>query len=254
MQRLDNKTAIVTGGGSGIGRAIAARFLAEGARVLILDVDRAAADDAADEYGDRIRVEVGSVADEAVVQRAVAAAVAWTGALDIAVNNAAIANPDAGPPEQLPLASWQRVIDINLTGSFLLARTAAPHLRKARGAIINITSTRAFMSEPHTEAYAASKGGLVALTHALARSLEPDVRVNAIAPGWIATDAWQPRSKRKQPALRPIDHAQHPVGRVGRPEDIAALAAYLASSEAEFATGQTFTLDGGMTTKMIYAD
>jgi NAD(P)-dependent dehydrogenase (short-subunit alcohol dehydrogenase family) len=109
------------------------------------------------------------------------------------------------------------------------------------------------MSEPNTEAYSATKGGIVALTHALANSLGPDVRVNAIAPGWIATDAWQPRAERKQPELRKVDHEQHPVGRVGRPEDVAALAAYLASSEAGFATGQVFTLDGGMSTKMIYA-
>jgi NAD(P)-dependent dehydrogenase (short-subunit alcohol dehydrogenase family) len=243
MRRLEGLTALVTGAGRGIGRAIAARFVDEGARVLVFDVDRAAVEDAADELG--ARAEVGSIASESDAARAVAAAVAWTGALHVLVNNAGIANPANAPLEQLSLDAWRRVIDTNLTGTFLMTRAAAPHLRAAKGAIVNLTSTRAVMSEPNTEAYSASKGGIVALTHALANSLGPHVRVNAIAPGWIATSP--------EP-LRPVDHAQHPVGRVGRPEDVAALAAYLASSEAGFATGQVFTLDGGMTRKMIYAE
>lgn len=252
--RLDGLTAVVTGAGRGIGRAIAARFIDEGARVLLFDVDRAAVEDAGDELGDQARVQVGSIADDAAAQRAIDAAVAWTARVDILVNNAAIAKADNGPLEQLSLERWREVIDTNLTGTFLMARAAAPHLRQAKGAIINLTSTRAVMSEPHNEAYAASKGGIVALTHALANSLGPEVRVNAIAPGWIVTSAWQPRGERTQPELRDIDHAQHPVGRVGWPEDVAALAAYLASSEAGFATGQVFTLDGGMTRKMIYVE
>jgi NAD(P)-dependent dehydrogenase (short-subunit alcohol dehydrogenase family) len=252
-ERLAGRTALVTGAGAGIGRAIAARFRDEGARVVIVDVDTAAAADAADELGDHVQAVAGSVAHEADVARAVDAAIAWTGALDIVVNNAGIADPENGPVEQLALADWQRIIDVNLTGMFLVARAAAPHLRAARGAMINLSSTRAFMSEPDTEAYTASKGGILALTHALAISLAPDVRVNAIAPGWIATDAWKPRAERKPPELRTVDHDQHPAGRVGRPEDVAGLAAYLASSEATFVTGQVFVIDGGMTTKMIYA-
>src|SRR5690606_3525094 len=214
---LDGLTAVVTSAGRGIGRAIAARFIAEGAHVLIFDIDRAAAEDAADELGERARVAIGSVADEAAANRAIAAAVAWTGALDLLVNNAAITDPHTGAFENLELAAWRRVIDTNLTGTFLMARAAAPHLRTRKGSIINLASTRAFMSEANTEAYAASKGGIVALTHALAITLGPDVRVNAIAPGWIVTTAWEPRATRKQPELRPIDHAQHPAGRVGWP-------------------------------------
>ena len=252
-RRLEGRTAVVSGAGRGIGRAIAARFLAEGARVLIVDTDRAAITDAADELGANVQAEVGSIADERDVARVIDAAVAWTGRLGLLVNNAAAGMDGNAPLEALTLAAWREVIDTNLTGSFLMARAAAPHLRAARGAIINLASTRAFMSEPDNEAYATTKGGLVALTHALASSLGPDVRVNAIAPGWIATDAWAPRGERKEPDLRPIDHAQHPVGRVGRPEDVAALAAYLASAEAGFVTGQVFVIDGGMTRKMIYA-
>jgi NAD(P)-dependent dehydrogenase (short-subunit alcohol dehydrogenase family) len=257
--RLDGLVALVTGAGRGIGRAIASRLLEEGARVVVMDVDEAAVRDAADELGagehaGKVSGQVGNVADEAGVERVIAAAVAWGGSLDILVNNAANADPTVPPLEEMSLADWQQVIDINLTGTFLMARHAAAHLRARKGAIVNLTSTRAFMSEPHNEAYAATKGGIVALTHALANTLGPDVRVNAIAPGWIATSAWNVRSERKPPELRDVDHAQHPVGRVGRPEDVAALAAYLVSNEAGFVTGQTFVIDGGMTKKMIYAE
>jgi NAD(P)-dependent dehydrogenase (short-subunit alcohol dehydrogenase family) len=252
--RLDGLTALVTGAGRGIGRGIAARFLEEGARVIIFDADAEAAEDAADEMGAKTRAFAGSISDEKRVQKVIEDAVAWTGTLDIVVNNAAIANPDNGPPDKLDLVKWRDVIDTNLTGTFVVSKLAIPYLRKTRGAIVNLTSTRAYMSEPHNEAYAATKGGIVALTHALANSLGPEIRVNAIAPGWIATDAWAPRKERKQPDLRDVDHKQHPVGRVGRPEDVAALAAYLASSEAGFVTGQVFTIDGGMTKKMIYAE
>jgi NAD(P)-dependent dehydrogenase (short-subunit alcohol dehydrogenase family) len=122
-----------------------------------------------------------------------------------------------------------------------MTRSAVPLMGKG-ASIVNMASTRAFMSEPETEAYAASKGGLVALTHALAISLGPKIRVNAIAPGWISGDG----------DLRPVDHEQHPVGRVGRPGDVAEAILYLAS--AGFMTGQVLVLDGGMSRKMIYAE
>jgi NAD(P)-dependent dehydrogenase (short-subunit alcohol dehydrogenase family) len=252
--RLDGQVAIVTGAGRGIGRAIAARLVEEGARVFVFDTDRVAAEDAADELGEAAHAHAGSVASEPDVQRAIAAAVQWGGRLDLLVNNAGLADPDNGPVEGLLLSRWQQVIETNLTGPMLCAKHGAPHLRRQRGAIINITSTRAYMSEPNTEAYTSTKSGLVGLTHALANSLGPDVRVNAIAPGWIATDAWKPRRERAQPELRDIDHEQHLVGRVGRPEDVAGLCAYLASSDAGFITGQVFTVDGGMLRKMIYAE
>src|SRR5690606_1123816 len=135
---------------------------------------------------------------------------------------------------------------------FLCSKHAIPALRRSHGAIVNIASTRALQSEPHSEAYAASKGGLVALTHAMAISLGPAIRVNCISPGWIAVADWRKASKRVLLELRPEDHAQHPVGRVGRPEDVAELVTYLISPRAGFVTGQNFVLDGGMTRKMIY--
>ena len=256
MARSDRRVAIVTGAGSGIGRAIAARFIEQGIAVAIVEHDRKAGRDARDELGEKgtVRFEPCDVADEAAVKRAVGNAVRWGGRLDILVNNAGYFGAFGKPVEKLELALFRRTLDVNLTAAFLFAKHGARHLRRRRGSIVNITSTRACMSEPNTEAYAASKGGLSSLTHALAMSLGPEVRVNAIAPGWIATDAWQPRDRRKPPKLSARDHAQHPVGRVGRPEDIAECALYLASEAAGFITGQVITVDGGMTRKMIYAE
>lgn len=254
--RLAGKVAVVTGAGQGIGRAIAARFLDEGARVALFEVDRERGEDAREELSSRgeARLEVVDVSRGDEVARAVGETVAWAGRLDVVVNDAATTLGFGVPLEELDPDDFRRALDVNLVGPMLLSRAAAPHLKKAGGAIVNLTSTRAAMSEPHTEAYAASKGGLTALTHALAISLGPAVRVNAIAPGWIATDAWKPRAERGEPSLRPVDHAQHPVGRVGVPEDVASLAVYLSSGEAGFVTGQVFTIDGGMTRKMIYEE
>ena len=227
------KAALVTGGAQGIGRDIA-RLLAErGYRVAIADVKNEAA--SAMMF---IRCDISK---EAAVRSCVRQVVKRFGRLDALVNNAGITGPNNGPVEKLALREWNRRICVNLTGAFLMTKHAAPHLRRVRGAIVNIASTRAVQSEPDTEAYAAAKGGLVALTHALAMSLGPQVRVNCISPGWIAHTAVKKR-----------DHEQHPVGRVGRDRDVAELVAFLLSDAAGFATGQNYVLDGGMTKKMIY--
>ncbi|HWO23438.1 MAG TPA: glucose 1-dehydrogenase [Kofleriaceae bacterium] len=247
------KVFLVTGGARGIGRAIVKRLADDGARVCIVDSDRTAGLDAAREYGERVTFVRADVSSERDVRRAVAACARWGHRLDGLVNDAAIADSETGPIEALSLARWRRMLDVNLTGTFLFAKHAAGHLRRARGAIVNLGSTRALQSEPHTEAYAATKGAVVALTHALALSLGPDVRVNCISPGWIATDDFAPRGQRKKPRLKPSDHEQHPVGRVGRPEDVAGMCAWLLSEEAAFVTGQNLVIDGGMTRKMIYA-
>ena len=234
-QKAQKGTVLVTGGARGIGRATAALLAARGYRVAVADLNAPAGRSRAFFH----RTDVSS---EPAVRACVRAVLERFGRLDALVNNAGIADPANGPLEKLSLAEWNRRIGTNLTGAFLLAKHCAPHLRAARGAIVNIASTRALQSEPQTEAYSAAKGGLVALTHALAMSLGPRVRVNCISPGWIAHG----RVRRK-------DHAQHPVGRVGRDDDVAELVAFLLSDAAGFATAQNFVLDGGMTRKMIYA-
>lgn len=223
------KTAIVTGGAGLIGTGLCAALLEAGWEVASFDLKPG---------HDGARSIICDVGDEASVAAAFAE-LGWD-RIDLLVNNAGIASPDRGPMAELSLAEWRRVTDSHLTGAFLMSRAAIPLMREG-ASLIHMVSTRAFMSEPNTEAYAASKGAMVALTHAMAISLGPKIRVNAVAPGWISEGE----------NLSEADQAQHPVGRVGRPDDIAGAVLYLA--EAGFVTGQVLTVDGGMTRKMIYA-
>ncbi|HEX6011282.1 MAG TPA: SDR family oxidoreductase [Geminicoccaceae bacterium] len=237
------RAALVTGAARGIGKAIAERLLGEGWSVAVVDTDRAAAEATLGGLngGGRARLVLADVGDEDAVRRAVATTVEAFGRLDAVVSNAGVMVRK--PVTELGLDEWRHVLDTNLTAAFLLAKHAAGHLRRAQGSIVTIASTRALQSEPDTEAYSASKGGLVALTHALAVSLGPEVRVNCVSPGWIDT-AGEP--------LSAADHGQHPAGRVGRPEDVAALVSWLVGPESGFVTGANFVVDGGMTRKMVY--
>jgi len=253
MNPRSARAALVTGGAQGIGRATASRLLAEGWRVAIADIDAGALTEARAGL-DGVLALACDVSDEAAVASAVADAATAFGRLDALVNNAGITGAASGPLEELTLAEWNRRIGTNLTGVFLMAKHCAHHLRAARGAIVNVASTRALQSEPNTEAYGASKGGVVALTHALAASLGPEVRVNCVSPGWIDARGWRKPSRRDDTPLSVEDHAQHPVGRVGKPEDVAAMIAWLLADDAGFVTGQNFVIDGGMTRKMIYVD
>jgi NAD(P)-dependent dehydrogenase (short-subunit alcohol dehydrogenase family) len=248
--------AIVTGGGQGIGKGIAKRLLEEGMAVVIAEKDEEAGRETESEFQSLgpIRFFRTDVTDEVSVEASVRRTRQEFGMLHALVNNAGIAHAHRGPLESVTLDDWNRMIASHLTGCFLCAKYAIPHLRESRGAIVNIASTRAFQSEPDTEAYAAAKGGIVSFTHALAMSVGPEIRVNCISPGWIAVSAWKKRSMAKLPDLRPIDHTQHPVGRVGEPGDIAALVAFLISGQSGFITGQTFVVDGGMTRRMIYVE
>lgn len=231
-----DRVALVSGAARGIGACIAARLAVDGFRMIAADLDASPVPAGG-------RAVVCDVGDEDAVRRLVEGIGAAEGRLDALVCNAGIMIRK--PIAALSLAEWSRVLTTNLTSAFLLARAAEPLLRAAKGAIVTIASTRAHMSEPDTEAYAASKGGLLALTHALAISLGPDVRVNCVSPGWILT---------KGPPPTQADHAQHPAGRVGVVADIAAIVSYLVGPESGFVTGAEFVVDGGMTRKMIYVE
>jgi len=235
---MDERIALVTGGAHGIGEAIVRR-LSKRWGIIFVDTDEAAGHALAAETGALFMA--ADVADEAQMVEAVEHVWQRFVRLDLLVNNAGISQ--FRPLDQADTEHWNRVLAVNLTAPFVLAREAAPLLKASGGSIVNIASTRALMSEPGTEAYSASKGGLVALTHALAMSLAP-VRVNCISPGWIDV---------KGEPLSLQDHDQHPAGRVGKPDDVAALVEWLAGPEAGFRTGANLPLDGGMTRKMTYA-
>lgn len=237
MSQASSRIALVTGGTHGIGAAIAARLAHDGWGVVIADRERPR------HVPGGTRAVVCDVSDEASVDGLIDGIRTGEGRLDALVCNAGISI--GKPIAALSLAEWSRVIGTNLTATFLLVRAAEALLRAAKGAVVTIASTRARMSEANTEAYAASKGGLVALTHALAISLAPEVRANCISPGWIATKGDPPRAS---------DHAFHPAGRVGVPDDVAALTAFLVGPESGFITGAEFIVDGGVTRKMIYPD
>src|SRR5690606_30248059 len=250
---LTARVALVTGAARGIGKGIAISLLRAGWSVVLGDVDESEGLAAAEELARLGTVEFVplDVADEASVLAAVEQIEEDFGRLDGVVNNAGLADPDNGPLEQLSLEAWNRLLAVNLTGAFLVSRQCIGLLRESGGAIVNIASTRALQSEPHTEAYAASKGGLVALTHAMAVSLGPDIRVNAVSPGWIDT---RPDALQASDPLRQVDHEQHAVGRVGQPEDMGELVTFLLSPAAAFITGQNIVADGGMTRQMIYRE
>ena len=237
MDTVSSRVALVSGGAKGIGAGIAARLARDGWRVVVADRDPAGAAPAGSRY---VACDVG---DEAAVASLLRSVAATEQRLDALICNAGtmIRKPIA----ELTLAEWSSVLTTNLTSAFLLARGAEALLHAAHGSVVTIASSRARMSEPDTECYSASKGGLVALTHALAISLGPQVRVNCVSPGWILTKGPEPTA---------AEHAFHPAGRVGRPDDIAGLVAFLVGPESRFITGAEFVVDGGVTRKMIYPE
>ena len=251
------KVVAVTGGAQGIGRAIALRFAAAGYAVSITDPDDKAGVEAAgkiEQAGARGIYVHADVSQAEQIERWIEQTVEQLGCPSVLVNNAGIGR--RAPFLDLTTTDFDRVIAVNLRGTFLCSQSVARRMigHHQGGAIINIASTRAFMSEPGTEAYTASKGGIVALTHAMAISLGTHgIRVNCISPGWIETRDWQYTPRAQKPEHSERDRLQHPVGRVGRPGDIAD-ACFFIAEHATFMTGQNITLDGGMTVKMIYEE
>lgn len=238
------QVVIVTGASQGIGRGIAEAYIAMGAQVVLADMNEKLGKEISEQLVGSLFIKT-DVRKESDITKLMDETVKQFGRIDIVINN-------AGKSEfknlfDLSLDEWDDVINTNLRSVFLCSREAAVYMRKQEsgGSIVNIASTRAIMSEPNSEAYAASKGGIVAITHALATSLaEHRITVNAISPGWIETSAYHD--------LRDIDHEQHLSKRVGKPSDIAKACLYLTDPQNDFVTGINLVVDGGMTRKMIY--
>ena len=223
---FNNKIAVVTGGAQGIGRCIAEEFRKAGATICVIDK----------QPGDHF---VGDLADKNVLERFANEVIAKHGRVDYLVNNAL---PLMKGIAECSYEEFQYALSVGVTAPFYLAKLFAPHFAEG-AAIVNISSSRDRMSQPQTESYTAAKGGIAALTHALAVSLAGKVRVNSISPGWIDT---------QYTVYEGPDAVQQPAGRVGNPLDIANMVLYLCSDKASFITGENICIDGGMTRQMIY--
>jgi NAD(P)-dependent dehydrogenase (short-subunit alcohol dehydrogenase family) len=244
---IEGKVVIITGGSNGIGRGLAKAFVKEQAIVCIADIDEEKGKEVInllkDMNGNASFYKI-DVRKEEDILNLVERVLNDYGGIDILINNAGVSR--FKPLFELTTAEWEDVVFTNLRSVFIGSREAARRM-KSGGRIINIASTRATMSEPNSEAYASSKGGIVALTHALAASLqEKGITVNSISPGWIQTEDYD--------ELREKDHLQHWSNRVGKPEDIAKACLYLADPDNDFINGQDLVIDGGMTRKMIYEE
>lgn len=254
MGEFDGKAVLVTGGALGIGRGIVQGFAREGAGVAIADIDRGAAEGLGADLrasGGRVVVTVGDVSKAEDAERMVREAVAGLGRLDVLVNNAGIQPIDwYYRVEDTPEEVWDRILGVNLKGTFLMSKYAMPHIRAAGGgAVINMASVQGLQSMPGVPSYAASKGGILSLTRNMAMDYAPEgIRVTAICPGTIDSEMVRTSARAEggdiEANLRRYG-AFHPLGRLGRPEDIANAALFLASERASFITGEYLCVDGG---------
>lgn len=257
MNTESQKYVLVTGAARGIGRAVSEAFGQSGWHVFLLDHHEQALTEQMRRMQDLGYASSSLLADlhnEQHIVSAMKQAAKIAPKLDALINNAGIMSPRL-PLTDMPVEHFDDVIAVNLRAPFLCVKYALPLLEKAKApAVVNMASTRALMSEANTFPYSASKGGILALTHAMAVSLGPKIRVNAVSPGWIEVSDWQDGENRQVPIHSEADCAQHPVGRVGRPQDIAKACQFLCSNESGFITGTNLVIDGGMTVKMIYVE
>ena len=245
MGLLADSVAVITGAARGIGQAIAARYAEEGAKVALLDADGEAVDKAAAEIGAGALGLEADVADETSVANAVAQVASRLGPIEILVNNAAAAARRT-PITELPLNEWEQALRINLTGAFLVTRTVLPSMIAARrGVIINVASQLGSVAIPNSAAYCTTKGGLLQFTRALALDHAADgIRVNSLSPGAVLTPRLTHAYGSEAEAERALA-PKHPIGRIGRAEEIAGAAVFLASPDATFMTGADLVVDGG---------
>lgn len=242
------KRVLVTGGAAGIGKAIVQAFCDAGCQIAFCDINEIAGQQTAQETG-AVFYKV-DVSDKEALEDCMQQLFAEWGDLDVLINNVGIS--EFAPITKTSVEEFDKILSVNLRPAFITSRQLALHRQSQKlpnpyGRIVNICSTRYVMSEPGSEGYAASKGGLYSLTHALALSFSPwHITVNSIAPGWIQTHDYA--------TLRKEDHTQHPSGRVGKPEDIARMCLFLCREENDFINGENITIDGGMTKKMIYIE
>lgn len=243
--RFANRVAVVTGGVSGIGLAIARRLAAEGARLVIWDRDRAALDDAAARVGAPVHTECLDLVDPAAVMAAGVTTAAALGRIDILVASAGITGPN-GPVWEYPIADWQRVMDVNVNGVFYSNRAVVPHmLAGGWGRIVNIASVAGKEGNPNAAAYSASKAAVIGLTKSLGKELaNTPVRVNCVTPAAVRTPIFE------QMAQSQIDFmlSKIPMGRFGTVDEVAAMVCWLCSEEASFSTGAVFDCSGGRAT------
>ena len=242
------KVCVVTGGANGIGRCIVQEFLMAGADVAFIDTDEAAGCRIAQQYQEKLLFVSGDITEESVLLDFAEKVTSRFGRVDFLINNACVSRK--GILTGCGFDDFNYVLRLGITAPYMLSSLFSEVFTPG-ASIVNISSTRALMSQADTESYTAAKGGIGALTHALAVSLAGRVRVNSVSPGWIDTGAYQ-NEENYVPAHTPEDKMQHPAGRVGTPRDIAKTVLFLCSDDAGFITGQNIVVDGGMTKKMIY--